>query len=353
MRIRNIIPFSLLFNTITARLRYRGADISSLLVEEAAGIIYDDIDGQELPLETILARHGVNSIRQRIWVNPENGTYGPEYNLKLARRMVQVGMSVYLDMHLSDTWADPQHQTTPAAWSTTDINVLTAQVYNYTLSVSNAFAENNLPLEIISIGNEIRNGLLWPLGSTDHFHNIATLLHSASQGIKDSNLNPQPQIMIHLDNGWDWDAQSYFYSTVLSEGPLTDLDFDLMGVSYYPFYGSNATLSALRDSLKNMHSTFKKPVVVVETDWPVSCPSPEYGFPADLESIPISVKGQEIFVEDVADVVRDTEEGLGVYYWEPAWVGNAALGSSCSDNLMVGDNSTARFRESVKVFEQI
>ncbi|KAL1854257.1 hypothetical protein Plec18167_000176 [Paecilomyces lecythidis] len=353
MRIRDLIPFALLFNPITARLSYRGTDISSLLVEEAAGVVYHDIDGQELPLETILARHGVNSIRQRIWVNPENGTYGLGYNLKLAKRMVQAGMSVYLDMHLSDTWADPQHQTTPAAWSTTDINVLTAQVYNYTLSVSNAFADNQLHLEIISIGNEIRNGLLWPLGSTDNFHNIATLLHSASQGIRASKLSPQPQIMIHLDDGWDWDAQSYFYSTALSEGPLLKSDFDLMGVSYYPFYGSNATLSALRTSLKNMHDTFKKPVVVVETDWPVSCPSPEYAFPSDLQSIPISVKGQEIFMTDVADVVKGAEEGLGIYYWEPAWVGSAALGSSCSDNLMVDDNSAGRFRESVKVFEQI
>lgn len=110
MRIRDLIPFALLFNPITARLSYRGTDISSLLVEEAAGVVYHDIDGQELPLETILARHGVNSIRQRIWVNPENGTYGLGYNLKLAKRMVQAGMSVYLDMHLSDTWADPQHQ---------------------------------------------------------------------------------------------------------------------------------------------------------------------------------------------------------------------------------------------------
>lgn len=159
--------------------------------------------------------------------------------------------------------------------------------------------------------------------------------------------------MIHLDDGWDWDAQSYFYSTALSEGPLLNSDFDLMGVSYYPFYGSNATLSALRTSLKNMHDTFKKPVVVVETDWPVSCPSPEYAFPSDLQSIPTSVKGQEIFVTDVADVAKGTEEGLGIYYWEPAWVGNAALGSSCSDNLMVDDNSAGRFRESVKVFEQI
>lgn len=218
--------------------------------------------------------------------------------------------------------------------------------------MSNEFAANNLSLEIVSIGNEIRNGLLWPLGSTSSYYNIATLLHSAAWGIKDSNLSTKPQILIHLDNGWDWDAQSYFYKTVLGEGPLLSTDFDLMGVSYYPFYSSSATLSALNTSLNNMHSTYSKPVLVVETNWPVSCPNPEYAFPSDLQSIPLSVQGQETFLTDVANVVSGTGDGLGLYYWEPAWVGNAALGSSCSDNLMV-DSSTDEVRASIEVYEKI
>ena len=81
-------------------------------------------------------------------------------------------------------------------------------------------------------------GLLWPTGSTSSYYNIARLLHSASSGIRDSNLNPQPKIMIHLPNGWDWGLQQYFYTTVLKQGPFLTSDFDIMGVSYYPFYGS-------------------------------------------------------------------------------------------------------------------
>lgn len=110
MRTRNLLPISLLFSCISARLSYRGADISSLLVEEDAGISYYNTNGQKEPLETILANNGVNSIRQRLWVNPENGTYGLDYNLQLAKRVIQAGMEVYLDMHFSDTWADPSHQ---------------------------------------------------------------------------------------------------------------------------------------------------------------------------------------------------------------------------------------------------
>lgn len=83
---------------------------TSLLVVEDAGVSYKTLHGQVQPFETILAENGVNSIRQRLWMDLEDGIYGLEYNLALARRVVKAGMSVYLDMHFSDTWADPGHQ---------------------------------------------------------------------------------------------------------------------------------------------------------------------------------------------------------------------------------------------------
>lgn len=335
-----------------ASLQYRGVDISSLIVEENNGISYKNTNGASAKLETILAQNGVNTVRQRLWVNPSDGTYGLDYNLQLAARMVNAGMKVYLDMHLSDTWADPSHQTTPSGWSTTDVGTLAWQVYNYTMDVCNSFAEKNIPLEIVSIGNEIRAGLLWPLGSTSNYHNIAQLLHSAAWGIKDSQLSSKPKIMIHLDNGWSWSEQSYFYDTVLAEGPLLTSDFDLMGVSYYPFYGSSATLASLKSTLADMASTWGKGLVVAETNWPFACPSPAYTFPSDLKSIPFSAAGQTTFLKDVASVVAGTKNGLGMFYWEPAWIGNGALGSSCSDNLLV-DSSTHVFRSSVEVFSSI
>lgn len=238
-------------------------------------------------------------------------------------------------------------QTTPSAWSTTDISTLTWQVYNYTLEVSNTFASNNIDVSIISIGNEIRNGLLWPLGSTDSYENIASILHSGAWGVKDSNL-ATPQIMIHLDNGWDWDSQKYFYDTVLGAGDLVSSDFDLIGVSYYPFYSADATLSALETSLSNLQSTYGKDVVVVETDWPVECSNPEYAFPSDLSDIAFSVEGQRTFVSGLAEVLERVG-GVGVYYWEPGWVDNAGLGSSCEDVVMVEWESDA-VRESITVF---
>ncbi|KAI9934154.1 hypothetical protein ASPWEDRAFT_50155 [Aspergillus wentii DTO 134E9] len=349
---RSFLPLLSLPLLTTAALTYSGADISSLLVEEDAGISYKNLNGETEAFEKTLASNGVNTIRQRLWVNPSDGSYDLDYNLKLAKRVKAAGMDIYLDLHLSDTWADPSDQTTPSGWSTTDIDTLSWQLYNYTLDVCNTFASNNIDLAIVSIGNEIRNGLLWPLGKTDSYANIANLLHSGAWGVKDSDLSTTPKIMIHLDNGWDWEAQKYFYDTVLGAGSLVSSDFDLIGVSYYPFYSADATLSALKTSLANLQSNYDKSVVVVETDWPASCPNPEYSFPSDLSSIPFSADGQTTYMKQLAEVVSGTTGGEGIFYWEPGWVENAGLGSSCDDVTMV-DYNTDEVRSSVEVFANI
>ena len=362
-----MLPYLLLavqlFTTSTA-LTYRGADISSLLVEEDAGISYKNTAGSTAKLESIISASGVNSVRQRIWVNPSGGTYDLDYNIELAKRVQAQGMTTYLDLHFSDTWADPSaqvqtllnnnhytylnirtnhQQTTPSGWSTTDINTLTWQVYNYTQEVCNEFAANNLKVEMISIGNEIRNGLLWPLGTTSSYSNIASILHSGAWGVKDSKLATTPKIMIHLDNGWSWSQQSYFYGKVLASGSaLLSTDFDYIGVSYYPFYSASATLAALKTSLTNLYSTYGKKTIVVETNWPFACSSPAYAFPSDLTDIPFSVAGQQTFLKRLSTAVS-AAGGIGVYYWEPAWVQNAGLGSSCEDNLLFAwSNDQAR-----------
>lgn len=220
---------------------------------------------------------------------------------------------------------------------------ITDQLYNYTLDVANSFASAGISPKIISIGNEISDGLLFPTGNYDDngFANVATLLHSAAWGIKDSDLSTQPSIMIHLPNGWDWDLQSWFYEGVLAAGDLVDTDFDMMGVSYYPFYSSSATLASLKTSLTNMASQWGKDIVVAETNWPTSCSSPAYSFPSDTTSIPFSAEGQSTWLKDVAEIVEGVSGGVGLFYWEPAWLDNAALGSSCEYNTMFSTSGEA------------
>lgn len=332
-------------------LEYVGVDWSSVKVEEDSGVSYTTASGAASSLEKILADSGVNTVRQRVWVNPSDGAYDLDYNLALARRAQAAGLGVYVDLHLSDTWADPSNQAIPSGWSTTDIDTLSWQLYNYTLDVSNAFAAAGVKPSIISVGNEIRGGLLFPLGSYDKPYNLARLLHSGSAGIRDSDLGTAPRIMFHLDNGWDWETQKWFYDLILDQGPLVSSDFDIMGVSFYPFYGPEATLASLKTSLTNMASTYSKDVAVVETNWPTSCPDPAYDFPADVTSIPFSADGQSTFLKDVADVVSGVDGGAGIFYWEPAWIDNQALGSSCESNTMF--QTPGRALDSLSIFSSL
>jgi arabinogalactan endo-1,4-beta-galactosidase len=331
-------------------LKYVGVDWSSVLVEERSGIQYRNVAGLVQPLEKILKDNGVDTVRQRIWVNPANGDYGLDYNLQLAKRAKAAGLDVYLDFHYADSWADPGKQPTPRGWPA-EINALTTKLYDYTRSVCDAFEKAGVQPNIISIGNEIRSGLLWPTGKTNNFANIAKLLAAASKAVKESSLSPQPKIMIHLDNGWDWGAQQWWYQSVLSAGGLALDAFDQMGVSYYPFYGSGATLAALKSSLANMARTWGKEIVVAETNWPQSCPRPSQQFPSDLRGFAFSADGQTQFIKAVAGIVEGTAKGVGLFYWEPAWVDNAGLGSSCDANTMFAWPGTAL--SSISVYSQI
>ncbi|RYP05812.1 hypothetical protein DL765_009727 [Monosporascus sp. GIB2] len=322
---------------VHAALLYRGVDWSSVKGEEKNGISYKTASGNTQPLEKILASNGVNIVRQRIWTGSE---YDVDYNLDLARRAKAAGLDVYLNLHYSDTWADPAHQAIPRGWPT-DIDNLSWRLYNYTLDVSNRFAAAGITPKIISIGNEIRAGMLFPTGSYNNPGNLARLLHSAAWGIKDSKLPTKPKIMIHLDNGWNWDTQKWWYDLVLKQGPLTLDDFDVMGVSYYPFYNSGALLSSLKSTLTNMANTWGKELIVAEINWPTKCSRPAYEFPSDLKSIPFSAAGQTTFIQRVASVVSSVPKGTGIFYWEPAWMTNQALGSSCESNTLFAWPGTA------------
>ncbi|KAK3497227.1 putative arabinogalactan endo-1, 4-beta-galactosidase [Neurospora hispaniola] len=339
-----------LAGSAAAALTYKGVDWSSVPVEEKAGVSYKNVNGAAQSIEHIFRDSGVNTVRQRVWVNPSGGTYNLAYNINLAKRAKNAGLGVYIDFHFSDTWADPAHQAIPSGWPTA-IDDLAWKLYNYTLDASNQFHDNGVQPTIISIGNEITGGLLWPTGGTSSWYNIARLLHSASAGIRDSRLNPKPKIMIHLDNGWNWDTQNWWYTNVLKQGPLVSSDFDMMGVSFYPFYTPSATLSALKSSLTNMANRWGKELVVAETDWPSSCPNPAYAFPSDAKNIPFNAAGQSQWIKAVANVVASVPKGKGLFYWEPAWIHNANLGSSCANSCMFSNSGQAL--SSLSVFHNI
>jgi len=314
---------------------YYGHDLSSVLMLESQGKTWKGTDGKTAKLETVVSAGGANFVRSRIWVNPSNGIYNLDYNLRLAKRVKDAGLAFYLDFHYSDTWADPSHQYTPAGWPS-ELEALCNQVYTYTKSVIQAFINQGIHVDMASIGNEITSGLLWPTGKTPSYYNISRLLHSAAWGVKDSSSDTK--IMIHIDNGWEVSRQTYFYDNVLAQqGALTSSDFDIQGVSFYPFYGTSATLANLKSSLNSMVSKYGKDIVVAETNWPVSCPGV-----ALSEKIPVSIAGQLTWMSDIISILKGLPNGhgKGVFYWEPGWLGFGSLGSQCSNNLLFDSSGT-------------
>ncbi|KAF7316537.1 Arabinogalactan endo-beta-1,4-galactanase [Mycena indigotica] len=330
-------------NLVTA-LTWHSADFSSLINLENSGIRYKD-NGATTPLETILHNHGVNLARIRIWTSSNNTSYSLSYGLALAKRARAAGMSLLVDLHYSDTWADPAHQAIPSGWPTT-VSGLNTQIYTYTLNLVNAFNNQGTPISLIQIGNEISDGFLWPVGrlSTNGFSPASQMLHSAISAVRTAS--PSTRTVIHLANGWDASATNWFYNSIFISGQLSLADVDILGFSFYPFYGTSATYSNLQSNLQALVNKFGKDVMVVETDWPASCSSSV----ALSQNIAVSAAGQQSWVLGIRNVLSAISggHGIGISYWEPAWIGNAGLGSSCADNLVV--DGSGNTRSSVAMF---
>lgn len=190
-----------------------------------------------------------------------------------------------------------------------------------------AFKNAGVTVDILQVGNEINNGLLWPVGeiSVNGINPVSQLLHSAVNGARSVS---SPKIMLHLANGWDESDMTWFFKNVFIQGAFATSDLDLIGVSFYPFYDSGATLSALKTSLTALTGVIQKPIIVAETDWPVTCS----GVSLTEKSVPVSAAGQVTWIQDITNVLNSLPNGLGqgILYWEPGWVGNANLGSGCA-----------------------
>lgn len=319
------------------------------MLEESQNVFVDTARGnQERPADDILADGGMNAVRLRLWVNPPGGTYGLNYTIELAKRFQAKGQRIFLDYHFADGWADPQKQPIPAAWPT-ELEPLSGKVREYVRETLVAFNEAGVTLDIVSLGNEIRHGFLWPTGYVDvdvqpwsalveSFANVSTLYKAARAGVKDATCAgvPKPEVMLHIDNGWNVTLQERWYDALLENG-VPSSAWDSMGVSFYPFYGTSATFENLETTLRTMAEKYGKPLQVVETNYPALCTGKWNPVPPSSEpSIPYSVDGQVQWLEETLRIVREVPNGLGrgLWYWEPGFLNNTSLGSDCDDAIL-------------------
>lgn len=283
----------------------KGMDISTLLEKETCGARYYD-NGVEQDLFAILKAYGTNSVRLRLWNDPyaPDGTpYGAGTNdlnkvIVLAGRAKKYQIGYLLDLHYSDFWADPGKQTTPKAWQGMNEDELEAAVYRYTKEVMQTLKDKDLLPEMVQVGNELTNGLLWPSGRKPEFDRIAKYLNAGIRAVRE--IQADIPIMIHLDNG----GFNEMYVEWFDEFTKRAEPFDIIGLSYYPFWHGTMEDYCDRegkplDQLKEMAT---KPELVEKLDYPMT------------------KEGQTSFMKDLMELIADIPGGEGFYYWEPAWI---------------------------------
>jgi arabinogalactan endo-1,4-beta-galactosidase len=308
-----------------------GTDLSFTPQELAAGAHFTDRGFPGSPI-SIMRANGANYVRMRLWVNPPPGYSNLASDLALARQVRQAGMKIYLDIMYSDFWADPQ-QDIPAAWQGQDLTQLTATVQSYTQQVISAFAQQGTPVDLVSIGNEIRNGMLWPVGQVDWtantgWDNLATLLKAGVAGAQAGNPRGHKLlIMMHFDQGGNNQMSQEFYQNLISRG----VPFDVIGLSYYPFF--HGTISQMKANVDALATQFGKPIIIAETQyaWTLANGNEQAGDstgdfvwqPSQISAgYPASPGGQLSFVSDELSILAQVPNGLGMglFYWAPDWI---------------------------------
>ena len=303
---------------------WRGADLSYVNELEDCGAVYRKGERISDPYQ-IFAESGTNVVRLRLWHSPPWTDYSTLEDVrKSMRRARDSGMQVLLDFHYSDDWADPGDQIIPAAWTDTeDSEELAQEVYQYTLDVLQSLLADGLLPTYVQIGNEINTELLLdkriPEDTRINWDRNVLLLNAGIKAVRDfsAELDSAPQIMIHIAQP---EYVEPWFDDAIAAGML---DFDLIGFSYYPKW-SLTPFSRIEDQVRRFKTQFDKDIVIVETAYPWTLDSNDsapnlLGEDSLIEGYPASIDGQRRFMIDLMQAVVDGG-GLGVVYWEPAWV---------------------------------
>jgi arabinogalactan endo-1,4-beta-galactosidase len=308
------------------RLAIRGVDISSLPKNEDHGAVYRTADGRRADPVRLLAGAGVTHARLKVWVNPVDGYNTKARILPLARRLKRAGIGIWVDFHYSDTWADPAHQTKPAAWADLDVTGLSRAVYDHTADVLGALRRQGTPAQLVQIGNELNGGMLWPEGDWEHFDNLSAFLKAGLRAARDTT--PRIRTILHLANGGDNGLYRWWFDNVTSRG----VDFDIIGLSYYPFWHGPVEQAAA--NMADITARYGKPCVIAETAYPFTLESEDdvndiLHDPSQLTpGFPATPDGQSAWLREVADLAAAVPDGqgLGYCYWEGAWTYRKASG---------------------------
>ncbi|CAM3931640.1 arabinogalactan endo-1,4-beta-galactosidase [Pedobacter westerhofensis] len=283
----------------------KGADIGWLPQMEATGYKFYNNSGKEEDCFKILKDHGINTVRLRTWVNPSDdkisGHCSTEETVAMAIRAKKWGMRIMIDLHYSDSWADPSKQKKPKAWEGHDFPGLLTDVYTYTLGVMNALKKEGVYPEWVQVGNETAEGMIYPEGSTSNWGQLAQLINKGYQAVKD--VSPASKVILHVDQGNNNKRFRTWFDNAAAHGAK----YDVIGLSYYPYWlegkpDYTLSINDLSANLNDMAARFHKEVMVVEV-------GNEDNKVQNTYDMLLAV------MQKVKEVPQ--HQGLGVLYWEP------------------------------------
>ncbi|MFP3466392.1 glycosyl hydrolase 53 family protein [Leifsonia sp. SIMBA_070] len=305
-----------------------GVDVSSVLSLEESGVVFRDDSGRPADLFAVLAQHGVNSVRIRVWNDPFDDSTGQGYGggnvdvsraVEIGKRAAAAGLSVDVDFQYSDFWADPGRQLAPKAWQGFTVDQTATALHDFTVSALNRFSAAGVDVKLVQIGNETNNGIAgYTRAGTAIDASFAELLQAGSSAVR--QVLPHALVAVHFTNP----ETPGRYATYAAGLKQYGVDYDVFASSYYPFWhGATQNLTAV---LSQIATTYGKKVMVAETSWVRTLDDGDgfansIGQASQAPQYPVSVQGQATELRDViAAVAAVGSAGIGVYYWEPAWL---------------------------------
>lgn len=330
-----------------------GMDISSMISELQSGVVYRDYDGNELKTLDDICRfikeQGINHIRIRVWNDPYdangNGYGGGNNDVAKAKEFANAcrnaGLKMLVDFHCSDLWTDPGKQQEPKAWKGYTLEQKKEALNTYITESLNTIDPSKDVVDMVQVGNETTGGFI---GETN-VSNMCVLFSAGAAGVK--TYNPDVKVVIHVES-----PHKRTMVTWAENLQNNNVDYDILATSYYPYW--HGTLDNLKQQFETVKNTYHKDVMVAETSYAYTLEDSDghantvrvgnNDSGADTTE-PFTEQGQATAIRNLINTVNEAG-GLGVYYWEPAWltVGNT--------KGLTGDAYNAQVKENQKKWEK-
>lgn len=300
-----------------------GMDISSIISEFESGVTFKDRRGNTIDNVTdfckLLADSGINHVRVRVWNNPYNAegkSYGGGHNdvataVKIAEGCAAAGIKMMIDFHCSDFWADPGKQTVPKAWNGYSVNQKADAVKNFISDSLVKIKAGGAVVDMVQVGNETTTKFV----GESSIANICKLFSAGIEAVHEHGA----KAVIHVTNPEKSNITKW-------AGNLNsnNVNYDILATSYYPYW--HGTLNNLKSEMSKVKTTYGKDVMVAETSYAYTLDDSDgHQNTIGSESAkgdakePFTVQGQATALRNLMSAVNDAG-GLGVFYWEPAWI---------------------------------